>query len=77
MARILRDVYAIDFFHPPRVVRGAGIIPADAHRAAWEQYSRQKWEDIRRAYNVTQVLARADWSLNLRMIAQSGELRLY
>ena len=60
MDRILRDVYGIDLFSPPRgVPRGAGAIPDEFNRRVWEGYGRAKWQEIRRTYQVTQVLASA------------------
>lgn len=70
MERILRDVYAIDFFNPPEEARGSGVIPREANRAAWEHYSKEKWQDIRRIYSVTHVLAYADWELALPVVAR-------
>jgi len=77
MQRILRDVYSLDLLHPPPDAVGSGRIPPLAHRAAWESYPPEKWRDIRRTFGVTQVLAYADWSLNLPVVAQSRRLLLY
>ena len=75
--RVLRDVYAIDFFDPPEEARGSGTLPRNANRAAWEQFTPEKWSDIKRMYNVTQVMTFADWTLKLPVVAQNRELRLY
>lgn len=77
MERILRDVYAIDLFHPPEEARGRGTIPNAANRATWEKYSRERWRQIRHAYNVTQVLTDAHWALDLPVAARSGFYVLY
>lgn len=75
--RVLRDVYGIDFFHPPAEARGAGMIPRGPNRVTWEQFSPEKWRSIKGTYHVTQVLTWADWTLDLPVIAQNRELRLY
>jgi hypothetical protein len=77
MERILRDVYAIDFFHPPEEARGAGTIPRGPNRAAWESYSGDEWRHIRGTYGVTHVLAYADWNLALPVVTRDSELVLY
>ncbi len=77
MQRMLRDVYALDLFHPPPDAVGAGRIPALSHREAWESYSTDKWRAIRRDFGVTQVLAYADWALQLPVASQSRRLLLY
>lgn len=74
---ILRDVYDIDLFNPPEEARGRGTIPNAANRAAWEKYSRERWRQIRHAYNVTQVLTDAHWALDLPVAARSGFYVLY
>ncbi len=76
MDRILREVYAIDLFHPPREARGGGRVPPAVNRAAWERYSLDQWREIRRRYQVTQVLSSADWRLDLPPLALSPWLKL-
>jgi hypothetical protein len=77
MDRILRDVYDVDLFSPPREIpRGTGAIPDDFNRRVWEGYGRAKWQEIRRTYQVTQVLT-SDYELDLPVIAQSRGARLY
>jgi hypothetical protein len=77
MQRILSDVYGLDLLHPPPDAIGSGRIPPLAHRKAWESYSPEKWRRIRHDFGVTQVIAYADWSLQLPVAAQSRRLLLY
>ena len=76
MHRILLDVYGADLFHPPEAARGRGVLPRDVHRSLWEGYSRARWAEIGRTYNVTQVLVPIDWSLDLPL-ALEDRWRLY
>jgi len=76
-ARILRDVYGIDFFNPPAELRSGSIVPHELCRAVWARYSREKWREIRRTYNVTQVVTRADYTLDLPMAAENQWFRVY
>ena len=75
--RILREVYQIDFFNPPAEARRSAAIPHRVNKPIWERYSRRKWVEIGRTFNVTQVLTRADWSLDLPIAAENPGLKLY
>jgi hypothetical protein len=77
MQRILRDIYGLDLSNPPPDAVGAGRIPALSHRETWESYSADNWRSIRRDFGVTQVLAYADWALQLPIASQSRRLLLY
>ena len=78
MNRILLDVYGLDLLEPPAgIVPGQGLIPDDFNKPVWERYSREKWQEIRRVYNVTQVLTRASYELDLPVAAQLRGVRLY
>jgi len=76
-ARILRDVYGIDFFDPPEEARRVSGIPHRVNKPIWERYSRLKWQEIRHDFGVTQVLTRADWVLDLPIEAEDQFLKLY
>jgi hypothetical protein len=78
MYRALRDVYGIDLLQPPRqVARGLGAIPHGFNRPVWESFSREKWRNIRRDYNVTQVLTEVNYELALPVAAQFRNFKLY
>jgi hypothetical protein len=73
---ILREVYGLDFFHPPPEAKGGGVVPALFNKGVWERYSRSKWEEIGRRFDVTQVVTSSDWNLDLPVSAQSQTFRL-
>jgi hypothetical protein len=77
MQDILREAYGLDLHIPPPEAIGAGRIPPQSHRASWENYSPDKWREIRRRFGVTQVLTYADWRLKLEPLTQSRRLLLY
>jgi hypothetical protein len=77
MARILETVYGIDLFNPPPEAFRAGAVPSSVNRTVWEHYSTERWREIRRTYNVTEVLTQADWQLQLPIGAQSMRFLLY
>jgi hypothetical protein len=39
--------------------------------------SREQWQQIRKTYNVTQIVARRDYVLDLPIAAETEQLRLY
>ena len=51
--------------------------PAKLKHVAETQFWRRKWQAIARAYNVTQILTRVDYTLDLPVAAQSRAFRLY
>jgi hypothetical protein len=75
--RILRDVYGVDLFNPPREAQGSGAVPVQANQAAWAQCSRERWRELRRTYGITEVLTYRDWRLTLDPIAQNDQFVLY
>jgi hypothetical protein len=75
--RILREVYGIDFFNPPDEARRVAGIPHRINKPVWEGYSRLKWQEIGHDFDVTQVLTRADWVLDLPIEAEDQFLKLY
>jgi hypothetical protein len=77
LERILRDVYAIDLFNPPDEARGRGAIPNQYNRAAWERFSRDQWQTIRRTYDVTQVMTPPGWTLALPVVIDDAGFVLY
>jgi hypothetical protein len=75
--RILRDVYGIDFFNPPDEARRTAAIPHRFNKPVWERYPRVKWQEIGQTFGVSQVLTRADWSLDLPIATENRFWKLY
>jgi hypothetical protein len=76
-ARIVTEVYGIDFFDPPRELRSSSVIPHDANRFTWSRFTGQRWRELRRTYNVSQIVTRSDYELDLAMMVEADGLRLY
>jgi hypothetical protein len=77
MERVLREVYGIDLFHPPALLRGGGVVPHEFNRGVWEAFSSEKWQQVRRDFDVRQVLTRGDWKLKLPIVAEDRRFRLF
>lgn len=75
--RILREVYQIDLFHPPREAWGGGRVPRRANQRAWEAIDPARWQEIGRTYDVSEIVTPANWKLQLPHVAQSSEFELY
>ena len=61
----------------PPWAKGSSLLPHDYVKAVWARYSPDAWREIRRRYDVTQVLARSDYSVQLPIVAEEGSFRLY
>src|SRR6185436_6034407 len=77
MARILKEVYGIDFFNPPPEAYRSGAVPPAANRRVWEAYPPERWREIRRTFQVTEVLTPGGWQLQLPVVAQNMSMLLY
>ena len=53
------------------------MLPHEYVRRVWERFSLEKWQDIRRVYNVTQILTSTSYNLTLPIVADDGTFRLY
>jgi hypothetical protein len=54
-----------------------GVIPSRYNKQVWEAYSPEKWAAIKYLFKVGQVLTAVNWELQLPVVAQDRELRLY
>jgi hypothetical protein len=77
MAKILKEVYGVDFFAPPRLALRTATIPLEPVKQVWESRSEKAWKLIRQKYGVTEVLTYSDWKLELPLISNSGNLSSY
>jgi hypothetical protein len=76
-ARILRDVYGVDFFDPPPESRRRGSLAEDTSRALWEARSTAEWSDVRRTWGVSHVVTPPGWRLSLAKVAEGEAGVLY
>ena len=78
-ARMLQDVYGIDFFNPPNNIKEKrpGTLLPESGREVWAIRSPEEWRRIAKDYQSTQVLAPADWTIKLELIITDGEWTLY
>mgnify|MGYP001794245701 CR=1 FL=1 len=52
-------------------------MPRSVNRLVWQRFSRDTWRDIGHTYNVTQVLSRSYYTLDLPIAAETPSRRLY
>jgi hypothetical protein len=76
MQRILLDVYGADLLNPPDGAWRKSVLPRAIHRDLWERNSRQRRQEIRRAWDVRVILTPVDWVLDLPLVAEQ-RFRLY
>ena len=77
LARILEQVYGVDFFDPPaKALRGAAL-PEQPTRALWEARSVPEWAALGREFGFTEVLVVGAWQLRLPELARDRQVALY
>lgn len=79
MDRILRQVYGVDLFNPPEEVKRIrpGALLREAGKPLWESWTLEEWDQIRKQFRVSEVLAYADWKLKLPEVIRNKEFVLY
>jgi hypothetical protein len=77
LARILDEIYGLDFFAPPASARNKAVVPVDPVKAVWERRSQTEWVAVATRFGVTDVLAPATWRLELPEVAQGAGRVLY
>ena len=77
MQRIPARDFGLDLSSLRRCYWCGPRIPALSHQNTWESFTPDKWRAIRRDFGVTQVLAYADWTLQLPVSSHSRRLLLY
>lgn len=77
VARIVGEVYGIDFFAPPRSMRNLVVIRPDPVRPVWTQRDAATWSELSRRFGFGAVIAPPDWKLALPEIARSPIAVLY
>jgi hypothetical protein len=77
MARILKEVYGVDLFDPPPEAYRSGAVPPATNQRIWEAYAPARWREIRRTFQVTQVLTPGGWQLQLPVVAGNMSMLLY
>jgi hypothetical protein len=76
-ARILAEIYGVDYFDPPIELRGTGGLARDVGRTLWEQRSPQDWAEIGRRWGISTVVTFKDWSLQLHREATGRDFAVY
>ena len=74
---ILREVYGIDFFHPPGQALEAGMLPDKPVRELFARRTPEQWREIRARFGVSQLLVQAEWKLRLPALASADGYALY
>ena len=77
LERILREVYGVDFFHPPEEAKRTARIRVNASKSLWETRNVSEWKRIGSEFHFTEIMTYADWKLQLPTITRSQNLALY
>ncbi len=75
LVAILRDVYGVDFDHPPEL--HTAKIPQEPARTVWANRTRMEWSLLAHRYGFTKVLTRQSLALDLDPVAAEAGLVLW
>ncbi len=76
-ARILKEVYGVDFYAPPLEAYATAALPPGISNELWAKRSTEDWKKIRRNFHVTQILTTKDVPLQLSKTASNPSYDLY
>ncbi|MEO5373260.1 MAG: hypothetical protein H7840_03155 [Alphaproteobacteria bacterium] len=79
-ARILAEVYGVNYFDPPLPVRGQAGLVRGVSRQAWEARSQEEWQRLGAKYGFGSVIAENSWTIKLPKIMvfrSSSEFAIY
>jgi hypothetical protein len=74
---ILREVYGIEFFHPPGQALAGGVLPDEPVRELFARRTPDEWRAIRARFGVSEVLVQPEWKLRLPALARGDDYALY
>jgi hypothetical protein len=77
VARILGEVYGVDFFAPPHSMRNLAEVAPGPVRPVWAKRDAAQWSDLARRHAFEDVIAPPDWKLALPEVARSDFAVLY
>lgn len=75
--RILGDLYGIEYFDPPGSALQQGVVPYGMAKRIWESRAAVGWRATASRIGFTHVLAPAQWTIDLPLVAKSGVYALY
>jgi len=75
--RILRRIYGVDLLTPlPEHLQHQEVF-SELYKPVWEERAQTDWQEIRREFDVTDVLTPLDWKLNLPVVDRNEMTILY
>ena len=77
ISRILKDVYAISLFDPPKEVLHMGGLTRFIDKKKWEKRSFNEWLIIKKKYNISHIITFSNYQLNAKLIKKNAYYALY
>ncbi|MGB8225984.1 MAG: hypothetical protein WCE45_03815 [Sedimentisphaerales bacterium] len=74
---ILQKVYGINLLIPPPKELQHRVIAPKLYKTMWEKRTIEEWQQIRRDFNVTDILSPEDWKLSLPVVIKAEKMILY
>ena len=77
LAVIIEEIYGISFTNPPSELRNRASISEEIIKLNFEKYSKEKWQQLSRDFNIGSVIVPVNWNINLVPFAKNNKLAFY
>ena len=77
LAIIIEEIYGISFTNPPSEIRNSASISDGIIKLNFEKYSKEKWQQLSRDFNIGSVIVPVNWNINLAPFAKNNEFAFY
>ena len=77
MSIIIEKIYGISFADPPMEVRNRPYLSDEIVKLSFEKYSREKWQQLSKDFNIGAIIVPVKWKINLIPNAEGERFAFY
>ena len=77
MSIIIEKIYGISFADPPTEVRNRSYLSDEIVKLSFEKYSREKWQQLSKDFNIGAIIVPVKWKINLIPNAEGERFTFY
>jgi hypothetical protein len=77
LAKIIEEIYGIEFTNPPLEFKNSGSLSDKIIKINFEKYSKKKWQQLFKDFNLIGVIVPIDWKMKLTPYARGSRFIFY